>query len=116
MATAFVVRADITDPPFQGLDDRWLGRMGGPHDGPYMAVATVLNWFGGPVGAALPLALLVLLLVRRRLASAGSCPCSSSRGSSTWWTGPARPVRWYAWITAPSRRATRPRRRSSWSS
>ncbi|WP_053685284.1 phosphatase PAP2 family protein [Streptomyces sp. INR7] len=71
VATAFVVRADITDPPFQGLDGRWLGWMGGPHDGPYMAVATVLNWFGGPVGAALPLALLVLLLVRRRLASAG---------------------------------------------
>ncbi|MFE5621143.1 hypothetical protein ACFQ8S_03685 [Streptomyces virginiae] len=71
MATAFVVRADITEPPFQGLDDRWPGWMGGPHDEPYMAVATVLNWFGGPVGAVLPLALLVLLLVRRRWASAG---------------------------------------------
>ncbi|MET9636979.1 phosphatase PAP2 family protein [Streptomyces virginiae] len=71
VATAFVVRADITDPPFQGLDDRWLGWMGGPHDGPYLAAATVLNWFGGPVGAVLPLALLLLLPVRRRWASAG---------------------------------------------
>ncbi|MEW2582232.1 phosphatase PAP2 family protein [Streptomyces virginiae] len=26
------------------------------------------------------------------------------------------PIRWYAWTTAPSRRATRPPRRSSWSS
>ncbi|MFJ7779193.1 phosphatase PAP2 family protein [Streptomyces yangpuensis] len=70
-ATALVVRADITAPPFQGLDDRWLELMGGPHDGPYMAAATVLNWFGGPVGAVLPLSLLVFLLVRRRWASAG---------------------------------------------
>ncbi|MFE0013152.1 phosphatase PAP2 family protein [Streptomyces erythrochromogenes] len=70
-ATALVVRSDITDPPFQRLDDRWLGWMGGPHDGPYLAAATVLNWFGGPVGAVLPLSLLLLLLFRRRWTSAG---------------------------------------------
>ncbi|MEV6680083.1 phosphatase PAP2 family protein [Streptomyces erythrochromogenes] len=70
-AAALVVRSDITDPPFQRLDDRWLGWMGGPHDGPYLAAATALNWFGGPVGALLPLTLLFLLLFRRRWASAG---------------------------------------------
>lgn len=31
---ALVVRSDVADPPFQGLDDRWLIRMGGPHEGP----------------------------------------------------------------------------------
>ncbi|MFD7257674.1 phosphatase PAP2 family protein [Streptomyces sp. NPDC059874] len=69
--SALVVRSDITDPPFQGLDDRWLSWMGGPHDGIYAAVASALNWFGGPVGALVPLSLLILLLVRRRLVSAG---------------------------------------------
>ncbi|GHI85755.1 phosphatase PAP2 family protein [Streptomyces xanthophaeus] len=67
---ALAVRPDVVNPPFQGLDDRWLRWMGGPHEGPYAALATALNWFGGPVGAVVPLALLVLLLVRRRRLSA----------------------------------------------
>ncbi|MCP3757791.1 phosphatase PAP2 family protein [Streptomyces sp. TBY4] len=70
-ALALVVRKDVTQPPFQGLDDRWLTWMGGPHDGFPSVVATLLNWFGGPVGAVVPLALLVFLLVRRRWVSAG---------------------------------------------
>ncbi|MEJ8645903.1 phosphatase PAP2 family protein [Streptomyces sp. MS1.HAVA.3] len=45
--------------------------MGGPHEGLYQAAATALDWFGGPVGALVPLSLLILLLVRRRWASAG---------------------------------------------
>ncbi|MGW6982048.1 phosphatase PAP2 family protein, partial [Streptomyces sp. NPDC054932] len=69
--TALVVRSDVAQPPFQGLDDRWLVRMGGPHDGAYRAAAMTLDLFGGPVGALLPLSLLVLLLVRRRWVSAG---------------------------------------------
>lgn len=69
--SALVVRSDAAEPPFQGLDDRWLIWMGGPHQGPYSAAATALDWFGGPVGALLPLSLLVLLLVRGRRASAG---------------------------------------------
>lgn len=68
---AFIVRRDVTQPPFQGLDDRWLTWMGGPHDGFLSVVATLLNWFGGPVGAVVPLSLLIFLLVRRRWVSAG---------------------------------------------
>lgn len=70
-AAALVVRPNVTEPPFQGLDERWLTLMGGPHEDLYAAAATALNWFGGPVGALVPLALLVLLLVRRRWVSAG---------------------------------------------
>ncbi|MFI1650875.1 phosphatase PAP2 family protein [Streptomyces avidinii] len=68
---ALVVRSDVADPPFQGLDDHWLIWMGGPHEGIYQAAATALDLFGGPVGALLPLSLLILLLVRRRWVSAG---------------------------------------------
>ncbi|MFJ3834927.1 phosphatase PAP2 family protein [Streptomyces sp. NPDC090054] len=68
---ALVVRPDVANPPFQGLDERWLRWMGGPHEGPYAAVAAALNWFGGPPGVVVPLALLVLLLVRRRPLAAG---------------------------------------------
>ncbi|MFD4244991.1 phosphatase PAP2 family protein [Streptomyces sp. NPDC058525] len=66
-----VVRSDVADPPFQALDERWLTLMGGPHEGPYAAVASALNWFGGPFGAVVPLGLLALLLVRGRRVSAG---------------------------------------------
>ncbi|MEU9374393.1 phosphatase PAP2 family protein [Streptomyces sp. NPDC048255] len=65
-----LVRPDVVNPPFQGMDDRWLHWMGGPHEGLYAAVAAALDWFGGPLGAVVPLALLVLLLVRRRWVSA----------------------------------------------
>ncbi|MFJ6795156.1 phosphatase PAP2 family protein [Streptomyces sp. NPDC091268] len=68
---ALLVRRDVAHPPFQGLDERWLSWMGGPHDGLPAAVAAGLNWFGGPVGAVVPLALLALLCLRRRLVSAG---------------------------------------------
>ncbi|MFE9928038.1 phosphatase PAP2 family protein [Streptomyces sp. NPDC005533] len=71
LVPALVVRVDVTHPPFQGLDERWLLWMGGPHEGPYLAAATALNWFGGPLGALLPLTLLTVLLVRRRWTSAG---------------------------------------------
>ncbi|MFZ3492692.1 phosphatase PAP2 family protein [Streptomyces sp. 5.8] len=70
-ALALVVRRDVIRPPFQGLDDRWLSWMGGPHDGLPSVVATLLNWFGGPVGAVVPLGLLLFLLIRRRWVSAG---------------------------------------------
>ncbi len=68
---ALVVRSDVADPPFQGLDDRWLTWMGGPHEGICQAAATALDLFGGPVGALLPLSLLVVLLVRRHWVAAG---------------------------------------------
>ncbi|WP_329274650.1 phosphatase PAP2 family protein [Streptomyces sp. NBC_00691] len=68
---AFVVRTDPANPPFQGLDDQWLSWMGGPHDGPYAVLAAVLNWFGGPLGIVVPLALLLLLLLRGRWVSVG---------------------------------------------
>ncbi|QES53105.1 hypothetical protein DEJ51_01555 [Streptomyces venezuelae] len=71
VASALVVRADAAHPPFQGLDDRWLTWMGGPHEGLYRAAATALNLFGGPVGVVVPLSLLILLLVRGRRLSAG---------------------------------------------
>ncbi|WP_330328774.1 phosphatase PAP2 family protein [Streptomyces sp. NBC_00536] len=70
-ALALVVRRHPAAPPFQGADDRWLSWMGGPHDGPYALVASALNWFGGPAGIVVPLALLLFLLVRRRWVSAG---------------------------------------------
>lgn len=68
---ALVVRRDVLRPPFQGLDERWHAWMGGPHEGLYSAVATVLNLFGGPAGSVVPLALLAFLLIRRRWVSAG---------------------------------------------
>ncbi|MFG2874488.1 phosphatase PAP2 family protein [Streptomyces sp. NPDC048337] len=68
--SGLVVRSDVADPPFQPLDDRWLALMGGPHEGPYAALASALNWFGGPFGVVVPIALLVLLLVRGRRVSA----------------------------------------------
>ncbi|MDG4864639.1 phosphatase PAP2 family protein [Streptomyces sp. T-3] len=61
-----VVRGDVRRPPFQGLDETWLRWMGGPHEGVPRALASGLNWFGGPYGALVTLALLVLLLVLRR--------------------------------------------------
>lgn len=42
-----LVRSHPERPPFQGLDERWLTWMAGPHGGVYGAVAAVLNWFGG---------------------------------------------------------------------
>lgn len=68
---ALVVRRNAADPPFQTLDERWSTWMGGPHEGTYAAVASALDWFGGPFGAVLPLALLLLLLLRGRRVSAG---------------------------------------------
>ncbi|MFE5864718.1 phosphatase PAP2 family protein [Streptomyces virginiae] len=68
---ALVVRSDVADPPFQGLDDRWLVLMGGPHEGAYQAAATILDLIGGPVGSLIPLSVLLLLIVRRRWVSAG---------------------------------------------
>jgi molybdopterin-guanine dinucleotide biosynthesis protein A len=65
-ALAAVVLARPARPPFRGVDDVWLRWTGGPHDGPYAAVAAVLNWFGGPLGVVVPLGLLVVLAVRRR--------------------------------------------------
>lgn len=70
-ALALVVRRDVLRPPFQGADDRWLSWMGGPHEGFPAAVAAALNWFGGPAGSVVPIALLLFLLVRRRWMSAG---------------------------------------------
>ncbi|WP_051696295.1 phosphatase PAP2 family protein [Streptomyces sp. NRRL S-244] len=70
-ALALTVRTDVANPPFQGADERWLEWMGGPHEGLPAAVAAVLNWFGGPLGVVVPLALLGFLLVRRRWVSAG---------------------------------------------
>ncbi|MEU9143405.1 phosphatase PAP2 family protein [Streptomyces sp. NPDC048349] len=68
---AVVVRADVADPPFQALDDRWHTWMGGPHEGPFAAVASALDWFGGPFGAVVPLGLPALLVLRGRRVSAG---------------------------------------------
>lgn len=70
-ALGLVVRRDVVHPPLQGLDDRWLAWMGGPHEGLYSVVASALNWFGGPPGIVVPIALLIFLLVRRRWVSAG---------------------------------------------
>ncbi|MEU9700588.1 phosphatase PAP2 family protein [Streptomyces sp. NPDC047981] len=63
---AATVSARPEHPLTQPLDDTWLRWMGGPHDGPYAAVAAVLDWFGGPLGVVVPLGLLVFLAVRRR--------------------------------------------------
>ncbi|MFG2976576.1 phosphatase PAP2 family protein [Streptomyces sp. NPDC048331] len=78
---ALVVRSDVTDPPFQGLDDRWLRWMGGPHEGIYLAAARVLDLIGGPVGSLIPLSVLVLLLIRRRWVSAGFLPAAVLGGN-----------------------------------
>ncbi|MGH4032244.1 phosphatase PAP2 family protein [Actinomycetota bacterium Odt1-20B] len=66
VAVGLIVRARTAHPPFQGLDETWLDWMGGPHDGAPQALASGLNWFGGPAGSLVPLALLVLLLALRR--------------------------------------------------
>ncbi|MBT2422471.1 phosphatase PAP2 family protein [Streptomyces sp. ISL-22] len=65
-ALAAAVLAHPGQPVFQSADDTWLRWMGGPHNGPYAAVATVLNWLGGPLGVVVPVGLLVFLGVRRR--------------------------------------------------
>ncbi|MEV5612643.1 phosphatase PAP2 family protein [Streptomyces sp. NPDC052225] len=61
-----LVRGSVRRPPFQGLDDTWLRWMGGPHDGVPHALASGLNWFGGPYGALVPLAATVALFALRR--------------------------------------------------
>ncbi|WP_308296593.1 phosphatase PAP2 family protein [Streptomyces sp. ISL-44] len=61
-----LVRSHPERPPFQGLDERWLTWMAGPHGGVYGAVAAVLNWFGGPLGVVVPVGLLIFLIVRKR--------------------------------------------------
>ncbi|WP_282692240.1 phosphatase PAP2 family protein [Streptomyces sp. CC208A] len=61
-----LVAAGTTRPRLQNADERWLALMGGPHDGLPLAAATVLDWFGGPLGAVVPLALVAVLCVRRR--------------------------------------------------
>ncbi|GAB3657828.1 phosphatase PAP2 family protein [Glycomyces tarimensis] len=70
VAVALWVRADPVSPPFQGLDDAWLGVMGGPHDGALWVVADAFNHSGGPVGIAIVLVIAGTLLVLRRWASA----------------------------------------------
>ncbi|MEV3992638.1 phosphatase PAP2 family protein [Streptomyces sp. NPDC049837] len=65
-ALAAAVLARPARPVFQSVDDSWLRWMGGPHDGPYAAVAAVLNWLGGPLGVVVPVGLLVFLSVRKR--------------------------------------------------
>ncbi|GHI85869.1 phosphatase PAP2 family protein [Streptomyces xanthophaeus] len=65
-ALGIAVHAQPGSPPFQGLDERWLGLMTGPHDGPYAAVAAALNWFGGPLGVVVPVGLLIFFTVRKR--------------------------------------------------
>ncbi|MFJ8666291.1 phosphatase PAP2 family protein [Streptomyces sp. NPDC093600] len=63
---AFTVTANAARPPFQGLDERWLVWMGGPHQGVYAAAAAFLNWFGGPLGVVVPVGMLIFLIVRKR--------------------------------------------------
>ncbi|MEN8651321.1 phosphatase PAP2 family protein [Streptomyces sp. 21So2-11] len=63
---AIIVQADAAQPPFQELDEHWLGWMGGPHDGAYAAMAAVLDWFGGPLGVVVPVGLLIFLIMRKR--------------------------------------------------
>ncbi|MEU7071379.1 phosphatase PAP2 family protein [Streptomyces narbonensis] len=65
-ALAATVLARPGRPVLQPLDDIWLRWMGGPHDGAYAVVATVLDWFGGPLGVVVPVGLLVFLAVRKR--------------------------------------------------
>lgn len=63
---AFTVTANAARPAFQGLDERWLVWMGGPHQGVYAATAALLNWFGGPLGVVVPVGMLIFLIVRKR--------------------------------------------------
>jgi membrane-associated phospholipid phosphatase len=65
-AFAAAVLARPARPVFQGIDDAWLGLMGGPHDGLCAAVAAVLNRLGGPLGVVIPFGLLIALAIRRR--------------------------------------------------
>ncbi|MFD5793818.1 phosphatase PAP2 family protein [Streptomyces diastatochromogenes] len=66
LVTAAFAAAVLTRPArpvFQSVDDTWSRWMGGPHSGPCAAVASVLNWVGGPPGAVIPVGLLVVLAV-----------------------------------------------------
>ncbi|MFJ2742226.1 phosphatase PAP2 family protein [Streptomyces sp. NPDC087440] len=65
-----LVRGNVANPPFQGLDTTWLRWMGGPHDGFPQVVAGALNWFGGPYGALVQLAAVLVLFAVRRWRSA----------------------------------------------
>ncbi|GAA0666630.1 hypothetical protein GCM10010193_17840 [Kitasatospora atroaurantiaca] len=65
-AISATVAADVDHPVFQGVDGRWLQWMGGPHRGVVQVLATALDWFGGPLGIVVPLALVIALMIQRR--------------------------------------------------
>jgi len=65
-AISVTVAADVDHPAFQGVDDRWLQWMGGPHRGVLQVLATAFDWFGGPLGVVAPLALVIVLMIQRR--------------------------------------------------
>lgn len=113
-AISATVAADVRRPAVQGLDDRWLQWMGGPHHGVLRLPATALDWFGGPLGITVPLALVIALAVRRRWWSTlyflsayvgGSMVVVQVLKSAVDRPRPLAP--WSAWTTAPSPPATR---------
>jgi len=66
LGDALWVRSDPTGPPWQGLDDRWNGLVGGPDSGPWWSLAQFLNRLGGEPGlVVLAVGVIVLLLMRR---------------------------------------------------
>ncbi|MEV4611463.1 phosphatase PAP2 family protein [Kitasatospora sp. NPDC049258] len=65
-AIGAAVATEAGHPALQAIDDGWLHLMGGPHRGALRAAAGLLDLFGGPPGIVVPLALLAVLLVRRR--------------------------------------------------
>ena len=74
LGDALWVRADPKGPPWQGLDDRWNGLVGGPDDGLMWNLAELLNRFGAEPGlVAFGLAVVALLVMRRWRSAVFAC-------------------------------------------
>lgn len=74
LGDAIWVRSDPTGPPWQGLDDRWNGLVGGPDEGPLWNLAEFLNRLGAEIGlVAFAIGIVALLVLRRWRSAVYAC-------------------------------------------
>jgi undecaprenyl-diphosphatase len=74
LGDALWVRSDPDGPPWQALDDRWNGLVGGPDDGLMWSLAELLYHVGAQAGlVVLAVAAIGLLFVRRWRSAVFAC-------------------------------------------
>ncbi|HEX2143486.1 MAG TPA: phosphatase PAP2 family protein [Glycomyces sp.] len=74
LVSALWVRSDPESPPWQGLDDKWNGLVGGPEEALPWQLAELLNRLGAQPGLVLlAIGVLALLLVRRWRSAVFAC-------------------------------------------